>query len=204
MNDNTHKLNRNPQYSSSIEDAAVNLSGSPDEISLKDLILKINEWLKYLLSRWIIIVIAGLLGGALGLSYSLFKKPIYNAELSFALEDEKGGGLGGAAGIASLVGLDIGGSGGGAFAGDNLLELMKSRTMVQKALLKEIEVDGKKQTLAELYIDFNQLRKQWEDKLDLKAIRFSKGANPDKFTRIQDSLLGTFHLQALSSVKTEC
>ena len=168
-------------------------AGETDEISLKDLILKISEWWKYLLSKWIIILVAGLIGGALGLAYSYSKRPIYKAELSFALEDEKGGGLGGAAGFASLVGIDIDGGGGGAFSGDNLLELMKSRSMVQKALLTEIENNGKKQTLAEFYIEYNELRDQWKNKPELNAVHFLADADPAKFTRTQDSLLGIFH-----------
>ena len=61
-----------------------------DEISLKELIDKGKEWWHYLLSQWKIILLAGIIGAALGLAYSFSKKPIYTATLSFALEDEKG------------------------------------------------------------------------------------------------------------------
>lgn len=76
-----------------------------DEISLKELIEKGKEWYQYLLSQWKIIVLAGIIGAALGLAYSFIKKPVYTATLSFALEDEKGGGLGGALGLASSFGI---------------------------------------------------------------------------------------------------
>jgi uncharacterized protein involved in exopolysaccharide biosynthesis len=46
-----------------------------DEISLKELIFKFSEWWKYLVSRWVIILIAGLLGGGIGLTYALISKP---------------------------------------------------------------------------------------------------------------------------------
>lgn len=165
-----------------------------DEISLKELILKIQEWWGYLLSKWLMILIAGIIGGALGFTYAYSKKPIYKAELSFALEDEKsGGGLGAAAGLASQFGFDLGGGGGGAFSGDNLLELMKSRSMVEKTLLTAVNVKGKKQTLAELYIDFNKLREGWETKPELKNIRFLPDADRSKFTLKQDSILGAFY-----------
>jgi uncharacterized protein involved in exopolysaccharide biosynthesis len=70
--------------------------------------------------------------------YAFMQKPTYTASLSFALEDEKsgGGGLSGALGLASSLGIDLGGSAGGAFTGANLLELMKSRNIVEKALLE--------------------------------------------------------------------
>ena len=112
-----------------------------DEISLKELILKLQEWWSYLLGQWKLIIWVSFIGSLLGLGYAFTQKPIYKAEFSFVLEDEKsGGGLGGALGLASQFGLDLGGGGGGIFAGDNLLELMKSRSMVQKALLSPISV----------------------------------------------------------------
>ncbi|MBC7914105.1 MAG: lipopolysaccharide biosynthesis protein [Pyrinomonadaceae bacterium] len=179
-----------------------------DEISLSYLILKIGELRKYLISKWLIILLAGITGGFLGLVYSYFKKPIYNAELTFALEDDKASsGLGGALGLASQFGFDLGGGGGGAFSGDNLSDLMQSRKMIQKALLTEIDYFGKKQTLAELYIDFNNFRKRWKDKPELKDVHFYPGEDINNFSRIQDSLLGEFHRtlikENLSIVKGE-
>jgi len=168
---------------------------NPDGISLKELILKIQEWWKYLLSKWIIILIAGIIGGAIGLTYAWLKKPIYKAELSFALQDEKSGsgGLSGALGLASQFGIDLGGgSAGGEFSGDNLLELMKSRSMVEKALLTADTIDGKRVTLAEFYIYFNKLRERWKGKPE-ENVHFLPDADRSKFTLKQDSLLGVFH-----------
>ena len=84
-----------------------------------------------------------------------FKKPVYKAELSFALQDDKssGGGFSSALGLASQFGIDLGGGrAGGEFSGNNLLELMKSRSMVEKTLLTTVNVKGKTETLADLYI----------------------------------------------------
>ena len=139
------------------------LTGS-DEISLKDLILKMQEWWHYLLSKWLIILIAGIIWGGIGFTNAYFKKWVYKAELSFTLQDPKsGGGLGGYSGIASQLGLNVGSGSGGAFFGDNLLALMKSRSMVEKALLTTVSINGKRETLAEFYIFFNKLREGWKD-----------------------------------------
>jgi hypothetical protein len=168
---------------------------SNDEISLKELLEKGKEWYRYLLSQWKIIVIAGLLGGVLGLAYSFIKKPVYTATLSFALEDEKsGGGLGGALGLASSLGLDLGGGGGSMFAGSNLTELFKSRAMVEKTLLSTVpDAEGKPVTLAELYIQNNELRDQWEGKPKLAKIAFAPGVKRTYFTRVHDSILGSMY-----------
>jgi len=74
---------------------------------------------------------------------------------------------------------------------------MKSRTMVQKALLTDVNVKGKRQTLAELYIDFNDLRDDWKNKD--KTVHFLPGADSEEFTQTQDSLLGTFHRAIIKS-----
>ena len=50
-----------------------------DEISLKELILKIKEWLSYLKTKFLLIVFMGLIGGILGFTYAYFQKPTYKA-----------------------------------------------------------------------------------------------------------------------------
>lgn len=165
-----------------------------DEISLKGLITKIREWFGYLLSKWKIIVLAGIIGAALGLAYSFTKKPIYTATLSFALEDEKGGGgMGGALGLASSLGLDLGGGGGSIFTGSNLTELFKSRAMVEQTLLSPVVIDGKTISLAEMYIQNNEWRDQWNDKPKFKAIQFLPENKRTYFTRVHDSILGVMY-----------
>ena len=178
-----------------------NINTDSDEISLKELILKIQEWWRFLLSKWVIILIAGVIGGGLGLAYAWTKKTIYKAELSFALQDEKsGGGLSSAMGLAGQFGIDLGGGGaGGEFSGDNLLELMKSRSMVEKALLTVDTINGKRETLAEFYISFNKLRDGWKGKPELENIHFLSGADRSKFTLKQDSILGIFHKSLITN-----
>ncbi len=165
-----------------------------EEVSLRELILKIQKEVRFISSKWLIILLAGIIGGILGIAYSLSKKTIYKAELSFALQDEKsGGGLSGALGLASQFGLDVGGSAGGQFSGDNLLELMKSRSMIEKALLTPVIINNKKETLAELYIDFNNIRSEWESNPNLKNIFFLADKDRSGFTLKQDSVLGSFN-----------
>ncbi|SEB00017.1 Wzz/FepE/Etk N-terminal domain-containing protein [Pedobacter hartonius] len=167
-----------------------------EEISLTELVSKLSTGYHYLLSKWLIIFIFGIVGGILGVVYAGFKKPVYTAATTFVLEDGDGGGggLGQYSGLASMVGIDVGG-GGGIFQGDNILELYKSRKMIEKTLLTEVEYNGKKELLVDLYIEFNNLRENWKDIPELKTVKFKKttveGSKPG-FTRLQDSLLGAF------------
>ena len=167
-----------------------------DEISLKELVLKIKNWYRFLFTRWLIIVVAGIIGGTIGVGYAFLTKPEYTANLSFALEDEKqgAGSLSGALGLASsLVGIDLGSSAGGAFSGANLIELLKSRNIVEKALLNPIVVDGKKQSLVQHFINFNKLNKKWYKKPLLKGIVFTPGVDRSNYTLQQDSILGKIY-----------
>ena len=162
-----------------------------DEISLKELFLIIKEWIVFLKAKWKIILIAGIIGGLIGLTMASFEKPTYKAILTFAMEEDKGsgGGLGGAMGLASSLGIDLGSAGGGAFAASNLAELMKSRLMVEKVLLEPILLNGKTISLAEYYIQINSLRKNWENNAALKNILFLPNADRSKFTLQHDSIL---------------
>jgi hypothetical protein len=176
-----------------------------DELSLKELIVKIKEWISFLKSKWKAIFIAGIIGSVIGLTFALFEKPTYKAILTFAMEEDKGGGGGGlssALGLASSFGIDLGGAGGGgAFAASNLAELMKSRLLVEKVLLEPIIINGKKITLAEYYIQINELREGWEKKPELKKIQFLPGADPSKFTIQQDSIIREIHKDLINKEK---
>lgn len=163
-----------------------------EEISLKDLIIKFKGWNNYLRTKWITISFSILIGGLLGITYAYLKQPIYTAELTFALEEESSsGGLGGALGLAGQFGLDLGSGGGGVFEGDNLQELMKSRYIVESTLLTPIQIEGQSTTLADLYIDFNNLRNKWKDQPKLQRLSFDQ--NVRSSSRLRDSVLKAFY-----------
>ncbi|MFC3561624.1 Wzz/FepE/Etk N-terminal domain-containing protein [Pedobacter jamesrossensis] len=166
-----------------------------DEISLKELIIKVAEWCKYLLSKWLIILAFTVMGCILGFYYASTKKPVYTATTTFVLEDQKTGGLGNLAGLASIAGVDLGSSGGGIFQGENILGLYKSRTMIEKTLLSVIDVGGKNELLVDRYIHFNQLREKWKNKPEIKNLSFPidsirSGNYVISTNRLRDSILG--------------
>lgn len=163
-----------------------------DEISLKELVLKIREWFQFLLSKIKIIFIISFLGALIGLFIAYMDKPTYKATLTFTMEEDKGGGgggLSGALGLASSFGIDLGGSAGGAFSATNIIELMKSRLIVEKALLNPVKIQNKEISFAEYYIQIYQLRKGWENKPNLKNIQFPINGDRQKFSLQQDSIL---------------
>lgn len=170
-----------------------------EEISLKELIQKWIKWFHYLKSKWKVIFLAGFVGSLIGLTYSYTKKPIYTATLTFALE-EKSGGATGLSSIASSLGLNLGGGEGGAFAGDNIIELMKSRLLIEKTLLTKININDKQDLIINRYISFHRLDKKWANKPQLANLKFDS-IEKDNFNRAQDSVLGIIQQQLYNKLE---
>ena len=166
-------------------------SETKNQLRLRDFVEGIRMSFRFLRSKWKIMTLVALTGGILGFTYAYFKKPVYTALLTFALE-EKGSSMSSYASIASQFGLDLGGGlsgSGGAFVGENLLELLKSRFLIEKALLTAVETDGKKDLLVNRYIQFNEINKIWEKNPDILPITYVVNQPRSQFSRQQDSLL---------------
>jgi hypothetical protein len=161
-----------------------------DEITLKHLFDKYAAWYHFLISKWKIIFLVGIVGGLLGFGYALTRKPVYKAVLTFALEGDKSGGSGGVLSLASQFGLSLGGSGGGIFEGSNLNELFKSRSMVEQTLMKPVAYKGETISYAEMYIQINKWRENWIKKPKFAKIQFLPNTKRKYFTRVHDSILG--------------
>jgi hypothetical protein len=162
------------------------------EISLKELLTKLGEWWRFLLSKWLVICICGIVGAGMGLTLALISKKSYVGELTFVMEEGKSGSLGSYAGLASQFGIDIGGGSGeiGVFSGENMQGFLKTRLMVEKTLLSPVMVEGKRISLADLYIDFRKLQARWKDK-PVAGTHFPYGQDRKTFTLHQDSILNT-------------
>jgi hypothetical protein len=160
------------------------------EVTIKEIVEKIGKVFNKLLRRWKLIFISALIGGCLGIGYAILKKPSYKAVSTFVLEDnQQGGSLGQYSAIASMVGVDLGGAAGNSlFQGDNLIELYKSRNMIQKTLLSKVLYNGSRVLLINRYIDINSLRAKWKDKPELSNLNF-EDVKVDSLSRLQDSVL---------------
>ena len=175
----------------SLENLSI-LQSPQNEISVKDLFLLGGKYYRFLFSKWKLITLLSLLGGFLGMAYAHWRKPVYTATTTFVLESaENPGNFGQYAGIASMIGLDMN-PGGGIFQGNNILELYRSRTMIEKTLLSTVPFRGKPILLIDRYVAFNGLREEWAEQKHLRDVEFS--ANwaqlPEAKMRLQDSLLG--------------
>ncbi|WP_341842516.1 hypothetical protein [Chitinophaga caseinilytica] len=176
-------------------------SPKKDEISIKEVVLLGRDWFRYFLRKWPVIVICGLVGGGLGFTFAFFKKTSYVSRLTFVLEDNKSNSLGAYAGLASQFGIDLSGaSSSGIFSGDNIMEFLKSRLMVQKVLLSGMnDSNGKQVSLADHYIDVQEYRKGWAKVPELANFTIPAGMSMTKLTLQQDSILGVVYKQIMQT-----
>jgi hypothetical protein len=163
-----------------------------EEMSLKELILKIKYWLQFILLKWKILFIVMLLGSLLGYLYAL-KQPItYSARITYVLDDGQSAGKNNSNQLA-LLGLgELSNSNtGGIFSGINLPDLMKSRLLIQKILLKPILFEGKLISLADYYLI---LTKNYEK----NKIYFKPEDNPENFSIDQVNFINSIYSDLVS------
>ncbi len=157
-----------------------------NEISFLDLVLAAKEWTRYLKSKWKLILLCGLLGGIIGFFYAYNKASAYKGELIFVLSNEspKGGTL---AGLATQFGLDLANNNSsGAFDGENITQLLQSRTIITGALFKKMP--NQPGNLINYFARSSGLAKKWEKEERLKgALPFPEKA--ESLSPVQDSLV---------------
>lgn len=152
------------------------------------------EWMnvikQILKNHFKIILLATIVGGVIGITYSFLKSPRYTADTIFLVEESKsmaGGGL--LSSLGGSLGMDITGLTGSnntVLSGDNVLELLKSKTFMAQCL-KMPYLNDSNYSIADKYADVYKYRAQWET--DSKIGRAISFAKPDKDKRVQDSLL---------------
>jgi len=172
-------------------------TGHSEEITLKETILTTQEYWKEIKSKFPILI----LFIALMVGFQLFKyftaKPIYNAPLSFMLNEEDGSAGGAISGLLGQIGLPIGG---GETNLDKILELAKSRKIAQKALFVKKTINGTNDYLANHLITLLKSKNEWNrkgwfdeaDEYDIDNFSFTKDSFP-AFTMTENKALKHLH-----------
>ncbi|MCG2616065.1 hypothetical protein LZZ85_17345 [Terrimonas sp. NA20] len=163
------------------------------EIRLSDLFRHIKPFLRFFLSRLLLMLLAIALGIGLGLVYYYKQKPRFESVCTFMIEDKQPS-MGGLGGIASQFGFDLGGlSGGGSlFSGENIFEILRSKRIVNKVLLSKVDsVQPAGMTLADLYLTFSDEGKKIRKKPQLASVNFNSVAS--SLTPLQDTVLNIIY-----------
>ena len=111
---------------------------SDDEITLKDIILKIQDWFSIVWPHRKNIIIYSLAIGLLTALYTKFiAKPTYSTSYQLFFEEESGG-MSGAMRLASSFGFSLGGTG-GATSSVTVQEYLTSRDNIAKAMVAKLD-----------------------------------------------------------------
>lgn len=162
-----------------------------DEISLKELIIKVQEFIQEGLRNWLLIGLAGILFAALFVFLEYKKDTEYTAKYSFMLQEEDSKGGGGLLGLASSFGFNLGGL--GAVNLDKMGKLLKSQRLLSQALLTEVEIDGKKDKLINHHVEIYELLDEWKDTKKLSQFTSFKANSLDEFTPLEGAAYTKIH-----------
>lgn len=156
-------------------------------INLNHLYLKLGQVSLFLLSKKKSIFIALILGSSFGALVSILTPVKYVSRVTFVVEESKVSG-GGLAAIAGQFGFDLAGSsGGGIFAGDNILLFLKSESLCRQTLLTPYN-NSPILTLADKYAEVCNWKRKWASDKEIGNISFPQESKRP-LTRIEDSLM---------------
>ena len=154
------------------------------EFSVHYFIDRIKLFFTFLVSKKYIYIYVILVSTFLFISYNYMKPPTYFAITNFVIEDDSSSKMSDLSSIASIAGINTSAfmDSSSLFQIDNIQELYVSSLMLKKTLLSEVELNGKKKKIIDLYISSEKL----ENKLYNKGIKFK---NSSEIDRAKDSVI---------------
>lgn len=158
-----------------------------EAFSFKLLINQYKRQLLFTLGYWKKLAFAGIILALIAIVYAFFQPITYTARTTFVVEDAKSGGGSLVSALSGSLGIDIGGMTGSnsMLAGDNVLELLRSNSLIKKTLLTKFDTSGAN-TLADVYAEVYGWKAKWKSNSTInKDIHF----NITPLTRLEDSLL---------------
>lgn len=157
-----------------------------DEITLKEVILKIKEFYFECRKNWLIVLLFTIPFIAYQL-YLRFTSPAYfSGSLTFMVNDSKGSSMGGLLGtFKGLVGEDEDKL-------EKILELAKTRRTVGTALFKKGTINGKMDFFANHLINIEGIHDNWKKDTILAGFTFTRSTT-DSFTTVENRALRDLH-----------
>ncbi len=171
-----------------------------DEITLKELILKIKEFWGVLWQQKVWIIIVALLFAGFFALKTWIKPITFTAPLTFMVNEDEGNQMGAISGILGQFGLPGGGN--SEFNLDRILELAKSRRIVYPCLLEKANMDGQDDIIANHLIRIYDYHKKWSKSKnqELHKYQFTKSSFED-LDRTGQIALKSLHTKVVGNEK---
>lgn len=168
-----------------------------EEITLKDLLMKMSELFSELWKHKFIIMFFGLVFGVLFVIRVWDERKMYDAPLTFMLNDDEAGDLN-FNGILGQIGLGAGMGGDSNL--DKILELSKTRKIMQSVILSKSTVNGRSDYLGNHIIENLDSLDRWET-TKWYQFRSKEKANSLKDFRFTHDSIPAFKLKENSALK---
>lgn len=131
-----------------------------NEANLKDVIISVRNYMIELKNKIFLIFSIVLIFLIVGYFYSISKNDKYVATISFIVEDKtQGFNVNSMSGIASQFGFDLGGNSTSSFSQQNVIELLKSRKIIESTLNQYSIISDVNSKFLDHYIEINSLIK---------------------------------------------
>lgn len=153
-------------------------------------------WIKFLIRQWILIVVIVVGAGVAGIFYALNQSIQFESELTFSLDENSSSSHGGLASLAAQFG--FGTSDNDLFSGDNIVEVIKSRTIIERVLISKDTFDGKPTSLIEYYNKLT-INKNVEKG---QQVTLPPGLKKGQLNYSQDSMLYNTYINILKNFLT--
>ena len=148
------------------------------EIEIRDIVLTLKEIKNEIFSKSLKIGFFVFIFSFLAVVFNYLQDSKYKAELSFVVEDkQQSSPLSSMSGLASQFGFDLFSSSNTTFSRSNIMELLKSRGVISKTLLRSSNISGKKGLFIDHFISIYDLDSDWEDDIELNKINFNGQLN---------------------------
>lgn len=169
------------------------------EMSLKDLLNKVHAFYLELRSQWKVVLLFIFISCGGFVADAWLTRLKYPAQLTFMVREDSKNGLNG---VASLLGqFGFGGGGSGEYNLDKIIELAKSRHIVQAALFDSARVNGKNDFLANHIIYIHNLQKNWRKDTLLRDFHFTRN-DVEHFDRRENKALKSLHQYMVTDPKS--
>jgi uncharacterized protein involved in exopolysaccharide biosynthesis len=164
------------------------MSAKKEYITIEDITNLIKDLWLFGIRRLKILLIAGFVGALIGFIYASMSKPNYNGSLSFVLNENEQMPSLNLSSIASIAGIaGIGGSGG--VNEDKLLFMSNSRYLFALTMISEKEINGKKNLLANHYIDLYEMQKSFKSDTALSNFTYFTHNKLEELTYAENKVI---------------
>ena len=143
-----------------------------DQLSPQDIVEKVIVVKNALVKNWLMLILFPAIGFGIGYALDFYLKTPneYEASVVFNLGGSQSSNMGDVAGLLGLGNAPDA----NIFTGENFFYFVKSRPVIERNLMKEVDVNGTKMIFANFFIDSSGIKeKEWEDRPEYHNFRFT-------------------------------